>query len=420
MWEGLEDDAVSLAKRHGHPEVAWQHVGIVLAEGLERRKVDDLPCTAEDLRRGLAAEGGSLQPPGIPVSIRDALGAVRNQDDALELLVRLHTDGLIRTDSPVPSEPVDDRDPTSPTGEPGPSPAPVSTSAGTNEPRESLDHVLQELDALVGLQAVKDQIRRLVHTQQVNLKQVELGRKPVTSNLHLVFTGDPGTGKTTVARLVARIYGALGVLPNRTAHEVSRADLVGKYVGHTAPLMRDNVNRAMGGVLFIDEAYALSQDEVGGGFGQEAIAELVKLMEDHRGEFAVIVAGYTEPMKGFIESNPGLRSRFQTFIEFPNYDADELLTIWQRLAAEYDITTNQDVVDAVSDHLGSIRTDGETGNARYVRSLFEGMYANLSQRAASDGTIEEHEIIEFEPEDVPQPNRDALDQHRSAGFIRKN
>lgn len=206
-----------------------------------------------------------------------------------------------------------------------------------------------------------------------------------------MFSGNPGTGKTTVARIVARIYHSLGLLSSTTTVEVHRADLVAKFVGQTAPLVESVVSSALGGVLFIDEAYALAtksdQD-----FGAEAVATLVKLMEDHRDELAVIVAGYGNEMQAFIESNPGLRSRFQRWIAFPDYSDDELTQIIVRLANRYRIDCNDDIQAAVRVVIRSAPARDRNSNGRFARNLFEQMYANMARRVSADANVSNDEV----------------------------
>ena len=192
--------------------------------------------------------------------------------------------------------------------------------------------ILAELDALVGLASAKQAVRRAMAVQALNAERRKQGLPVVGASQHMVFIGPAGTGKTTVARIVARLYGSMGLLSKGHLVETGRADLVAGYVGQTAIKVQEAVERALGGVLFIDEAYALA----GAGyndFGAEAIATLVKLMEDHRDDLVVIVAGYPDEMRTFIDSNPGLRSRFTTYVEFDDYSVVELIQIFGDMAA---------------------------------------------------------------------------------------
>jgi SpoVK/Ycf46/Vps4 family AAA+-type ATPase len=268
----------------------------------------------------------------------------------------------------------------------------------------SFEEAFAELDALIGLGSVKDRIKKVFAMHQTNQKRIEKGLEPVEVSHHLVFTGSPGTGKTTVARIVAKLYKSIGVLPKGHLVETGRQDLVAQYVGQTAVQVKKKVDEAMGGILFIDEAYTLTQHKLGSSndYGAEAIATLLKEMEDHRGEFAVIAAGYTKEMGEFVLANPGLKSRFSTVIEFPDYTSDELLTVFRLLCAKNNIGLPGSVEELVHKHLKSTKTDGDAGNARYVRSLFENMFGNLALRATSGGgTIGTSAIEMFQPEDFP-------------------
>jgi stage V sporulation protein K len=259
-----------------------------------------------------------------------------------------------------------------------------------------------ELEQLIGLKTVKDRLHKVFAMHQTNQKRIEKGLDPVDVTHHLVFTGAPGTGKTTVARIVAKLYRSIGILPKGHLVETGRNDLVAGYVGQTALKVDEVVKAAMGGVLFIDEAYSLTQDEGrGNDFGREAIATLLKMMEDKRGQFAVIVAGYTKEMEKFISSNPGLKSRFSTVIDFPDYSAEELLLVFSGLCAQNKIGLSSDVEKLVLEHFRKTKTTGDSGNARYVRSLFENMFANMSLRAFSSGIVETKAIEMFIISDFP-------------------
>ena len=282
------------------------------------------------------------------------------------------------------------------------------------ERKPTLEEALARLDALVGLEDVKKRIRELVATQKVQQHLKGIGQPTITSSLNLVFSGDPGTGKTTVARIIADVYSALGLLNRGHLVEVGPQDLIAEYVGQTTAKTADVIERAMGGVLFIDEAYSLVEHGTGG-YGAEAVATLVKLMEDKRDQFAVIVAGYTEPMIRFVKSNPGIQSRFTNQIYFDNYSFDELTLIFQKLCEEHKIKLNEDTLKLVRRHLSRNETGGAGGNGRYIRKLFAKMFENMSVRALEDGVIEDHEVTEFQAEDVPM----SLESHTKPLTIEK-
>ncbi|WP_410602860.1 right-handed parallel beta-helix repeat-containing protein [Amycolatopsis sp. lyj-90] len=246
---------------------------------------------------------------------------------------------------------------------------------------DALDEMLAELDAMIGLPGVKEEVRALVDELQVNEWRRRAGLPIGAAGHHLIFAGAPGTGKTTVARIYGKLLKALGVLPIGQFREVSRRDLVGQYIGHTAEKTATVFEEAKGGVLFIDEAYTLSRlAGSGGDFGQEAIDTLVPLMEEHRDEVAVIVAGYTGEMVDFLAANPGLASRFGKTIEFENYSPGELLAIFGRMALAGDYELDPEAAPVLTEHFRLVSGDVNFGNARDARRLFEKVRKAQSQR----------------------------------------
>ena len=272
---------------------------------------------------------------------------------------------------------------------------------GAPPPQKSLAELMQELDSLVGLVPVKKEISKLADFLKIQAARSREGLKSNGLSLHCVFTGNPGTGKTTVARLVAGIYRELGVLKKGHLVETDRAGLVGQYVGHTAPKVDAKVDEALDGVLFIDEAYTLS---TGGGndFGQEAINQLLKRMEDNRDRLAVVVAGYSNEMADFLASNPGLNSRFNRFIEFPDYSAEELTAIFDGLMRRNDYVCSPETRNEIARRMAAARAgaDEKFGNARFVRNAFERTLERQAVRLASEGRTDRASLLEIRLEDL--------------------
>ncbi len=259
----------------------------------------------------------------------------------------------------------------------------------------------EELDALIGLDSVKQDVQNTVGLVKMQKLRKDRGLQTIATSRHMVFTGNPGTGKTTVARILGRLYKEAGILPRGHLVEVSRADLVGAYVGQTAPKTLEKIKDAYGGVLFIDEAYTLSGKD-GKDFGQEAIDTLLKEMEDHRDNLVVIVAGYTGPMKSFIASNPGLQSRFTKYIDFPDYAPEDLMRIFHGLCQKYGFELTREAMLAVAEYIRQMHAnrDENFGNARDVRNFFEKVMERQAVRASRLPNISEKDMLTITAEDV--------------------
>lgn len=288
----------------------------------------------------------------------------------------------------------------------GGEPAAAQPAAGPEAPPEppplSLDELMAKLHKLVGLEKVKKEVETLTNLVRVNQmrKERELPVPPLS--LHMAFTGNPGTGKTTVARLLSQIFRAIGVLQKGHLVETDRSGLVAGYVGQTAIKVNEKVQEAMGGVLFIDEAYALATGDEED-FGREAVDSLVKLIEDHRDRFIVIVAGYPAPMQKFLDSNPGLRSRFNRFIHFDDYTPDELFAIMGRMCDEHGYKLSESASTFIRSLLTAMhaRRGENFANGRDVRNLFEQAIANQANRVGPMQNVTDEILCTLQPEDVP-------------------
>jgi hypothetical protein len=428
----VRDEALAIAKACSHPEVDLRHVLWALIRVLGSAAPPEVPLAVAKALLGPA--GTAYQTPAVSAAAETELSAITDEASAkaaiLDLAKRLGPGGA---DAPGAKAPGTDDIPPSneatPPIEPGTrdraasgSTAAVTTATTTTDAgtpaaatgKEATDAILAELDALIGLAPVKAAVRRLIAVHLLNAERRSANLPEVDASLHVVFTGNPGTGKTTIARIIARLYGSIGLVSRGHLVEVSRADLVAGYVGQTALKVQAVVDRSVGGALFIDEAYALSF-EGSGEFGAEAVAELVKLMEDHRDNLAVIVAGYPNEMRQFIESNPGLRSRFTHYIEFPDFSPSELVQVFERFASGAKVILGPGMGDKLEPMFRMADQVDNFGNARYARSIFERAYANMAIRVMADGKIERSEVDEMLVEDLP-PADPFMAAKRPIGF----
>ncbi|MEV7340927.1 right-handed parallel beta-helix repeat-containing protein [Streptomyces sp. NPDC093544] len=278
---------------------------------------------------------------------------------------------------------------------------PLVAAQEPEQPTRSSHDVLGELDTLVGLESVKREVRALTDMIEVGRRRQLAGLKAASARRHLVFTGSPGTGKTTVARLYGEILASLGVLEKGHLVEVSRVDLVGEHIGSTAIRTQESFDKARGGVLFIDEAYALSPEDSGRDFGREAIDTLVKLMEDHREAVVVIVAGYTAEMERFLSVNPGVASRFSRTITFNDYEPDELLRIVEQQAEEHEYRLASGAPEALTKYFTAIPKGPAFGNGRTARQTFEAMVERHAGRVAQLEEPSTDDLTLLYSEDLP-------------------
>lgn len=278
-----------------------------------------------------------------------------------------------------------------------------------------LESVMEELNGLIGMENIKREINTLINVLKVQKLRADRGMKTTDLSLHMVLAGPPGTGKTTVARLIGRIYHALGFLTSGHVVETDRAGLVAQYVGQTAPKVDEVVEEAIGGLLFIDEAYSLMPSDGGAGgrdFGQEAIEALLKRMEDKRGEFALVIAGYADEMHRFLDANPGVRSRFNRYLYFDHYNPEELTDIYALFANKGGFDLTDGARNAVKLHMAKAYSerDNAFGNGRYARNLFEDTIEMQANRIVGidieieddSESISDEDLKTFTKEDIPE------------------
>ena len=267
-------------------------------------------------------------------------------------------------------------------------------------PREDMETLKAELAGYIGLAAVKAEVENLINMATVYRMRKEHGLPTADLSLHMVFSGNPGTGKTMIARFMARVYHSLGILSKGQLVEVDRSGLVAGYVGQTAIKTAKVLERAKGGVLFIDEAYTLTSKE-GNDFGYEAVDTVLKAMEDNRDDLVVIVAGYIDRMETFIDSNPGLQSRFNKYLHFADYTGEEMADIFLMQCEKNCYRPDEDAMDAMREYLHmAAEAAGEFGNARGVRNVFEKVLSAQANRLASMQEITREELMRITKADV--------------------
>lgn len=273
----------------------------------------------------------------------------------------------------------------------------------SEEQEKTLDELLEELNLLVGLDKVKSRVNDLIAYQKVQILRKNAGLCVPKNTLHLAFTGNPGTGKTTIARIVGRIYKQIGLLSKGHFIEVSRTDLIAGYQGQTALKVKEVINKARGGVLFIDEAYSITENEHSDSYGRECLTELTKALEDYRDDLVVIVAGYTEPMQKFFDSNPGLKSRFNTFITFEDYNAKELMDIIGYMCEKDDYVLSNRAQELLLQAFVQITSSSERefANGRFVRNIFESMTMNHARRIVQVASPSLQDLKELSEKDIP-------------------
>ncbi|MFH1331042.1 MAG: AAA family ATPase [Actinomycetota bacterium] len=417
----LHDVAVGEAKRRGHGTVDLAHLGVA-ALRVEEMVVLELlgKDAAEALERHLGPNREEFVTPTLTDAAEEALEAAAAADGTIRSLVTILRERLAAA-GPGPEKKAGEGEKADEesaegsetdafqgrdrlTADRSAAETGGETPPKTHTEREDLNGLLAELDRLIGLLPVKEQVREIAQVKRVAALRRQHNLPPLDEPSHLVFVGTPGTGQTPVARLLGRIYAALEVLPEGGLVEATRADLVGGYVGQTALKTREVIQKAIGGVLLIDEAYALSRYESGNDFGIEAIDTIVALMEEHRRDLVVIAAGYPAEMDRFLSANPGLNSRFGRVIPFPDYDGGELVAIFHLMCSTNQVEPHPELVARLEQYLGKWPRNRGFGNARLVRNVFHHILGRQALRLSSETTISKERLCELVADDFALPD----------------
>ncbi|MBR7826952.1 AAA family ATPase [Actinospica sp. MGRD01-02] len=386
VWTGAAPDISSLTIAGAGKN------GLYIADGAHGTYTD---CEISDTAYPAVSIGAGADPVLRRLTVHDCAEDYAAHDDARGVFEDCRTENVAVSSLP--------RGIRTPAAVSGGTPAAEAGADARTEPAADLDEVLAELNGLTGLASVKQDIATLVDVMRLVRRRQDAGLPAPPLSRHLVFAGNPGTGKTTVARLYGRILAALGLLESGHLVEADRSSLVGEYVGHTGPKTQAVFKRALGGVLFIDEAYSLTPASPGNDFGQEAIATLVKLMEDHRDRAVVIVAGYPGEMGRFVAANPGLASRFTRTLMFEDYSVGELVAIATHQAASHAYELDEDTVAQLAALFGSLPRERGFGNGRTARQVFQRMTENHARRLAALADPTESDLVRLRPEDLPAP-----------------